>query len=70
MIRRFLARRGEHPAALGPRFEVVAKVRPFEVLSPGFVAAEQQPGPVEGFALGDFSPPAPLSPDEASTVTP
>jgi hypothetical protein len=46
---------------VGPRFEVVARTRPFEVLSPGFVALEERPGSVQGLTRSGYSPPAPYA---------
>jgi hypothetical protein len=46
---------------VGPRFEVVARTRCREVLSPGFVALEERPGWSEGRARGDWSPAAPYA---------
>jgi hypothetical protein len=51
---------------VGPRFEVVARTRPFELLSPGFVALEERPGPVQGRTRGDYSPLAPYTTVEVS----
>jgi hypothetical protein len=46
---------------VGPRFEVVARARPFELLSPGFVALEERPGSVQGLTRGHYTPPAPYA---------
>jgi hypothetical protein len=46
---------------VGPRFEVVARSRPFDLLSPGFVALEERPGPVQGLTRSDYTPLAPYA---------
>lgn len=45
----------------GSRFEVVGRVRPFEVVSPGFVAVRREPGPSDGLTRSGYSPPAPYT---------
>ncbi len=46
---------------VGPRFEVVGRSRPFEVVSPGFVAVEQEPGSCDGLTRSTYNPPAPFT---------
>ena len=55
------ARPGDTRDCVGPRFELVGRVRPFEILSPGFVAVERQPGACEGLTRSDYTPPAPFT---------
>ncbi|HSE07187.1 MAG TPA: hypothetical protein VLB29_00865 [Nocardioidaceae bacterium] len=51
---------------VGPRFEVVGRARPFEVVSPGFVVAESEASTYDGLRRSDFSPPAPFAAVEVS----
>jgi len=60
---------------VGPRFEVLGRTRPFEVVAPGFVAVEQAPGPCDGLTRSRYTPPAPfiavevtLGPDRATVL--
>jgi hypothetical protein len=46
---------------VGPRFELVGRFRPFEVLSPGFVAVSERGGRVQGLVRSGYSPPAPFT---------
>jgi hypothetical protein len=46
---------------VGPRFEVVARSRPFELVSPGFVAASAEPAAYDGLVGSAWSPPAPYA---------
>lgn len=52
--------RPSRPPAVGPRFEVVARHRPFAVSSPGFTAVDLDPGPSRGLTRSGYSPPAPF----------
>lgn len=63
-LRRLVARaRSGRPGrrVVGPRFEVVARLRPFELLSPGFTAVDVGATTSDGLVLGDWSPPAPYA---------
>ncbi len=46
---------------LGPRMDLVGRFRPFELVSPGFVAATSEAGPADGLVRSDWSPPAPFA---------
>ncbi len=46
--------------AVGPRFELVGRTRPFELVSPGFVEIDDGPGRYDGLTRSAWSPPAPF----------
>lgn len=52
---------GSRGRKVGPRFELVGRFRPFEVVSPNFVAASSDGGSVDGLVRSDWSPPAPFA---------
>ena len=54
---------------VGPRFEVVDRYRPFELLAPRFVAVEEQLS-YDGLRRSDWSPPAPFVTVEALAAAP
>ena len=53
---------------VGPRFEQVGRFRPFEVVSPGFVALTHPGGRTSGLVRSDHSPPAPFLAVECEVV--
>lgn len=53
---------------LGPRFELVGRFRPFQVLAPGFVALTGTAGRCSGLVRGDYSPPAPFAAVEVEVL--
>ena len=57
-----MTRRGAAP--LGP-FEVAERLRPFELLDPGFVGVQAPPGRADGLTRSAYSPPAPFVTVEA-----
>jgi hypothetical protein len=65
--RRARPRRGPR-RPVGPRFEVVGRFRPFEVVSPGFVAVSEAQGRVDGLVRSAYSPPAPFTAVQAGVV--
>ncbi len=46
---------------VGPRFEVVGRSRPFELVSPGFVGAQAEAASADALVRSDWSPPAPFA---------
>lgn len=66
---RLAGRRLVAPSRLvGPRFEVVARLRPFEVVAPEFVAVSAEAARADGLVRSAYSPPAPFTAVEVAVA--
>jgi hypothetical protein len=62
-----VTRRAASRRTVGPRFDVVDRFPPFDLLPPRFVAVRDELGPTEGMVRSAWSPPAPFVTVEVTT---